>query len=105
VTVENADILIKLVDLHRQATTENSHFYTAGCIKKAIGEISELRRDIHEKDLEWTKLMMDLHDEIKRLRDVVLWAGKHGRDFVDGPLFKTREFEDAIEIELVRRRL
>jgi hypothetical protein len=105
VTVENADILIKLVDLHRQATSENSHFYTAGCIKQAVAEIASLRRDMHARDLEWTNLMADLHDEIKRLRDVVLWAGKHGRDFVDGPLFKTREFEEAIEIELVRRRL
>lgn len=37
------DILEKLADLHKQATTENSHFYVAACVKEAIAEINRLR--------------------------------------------------------------
>lgn len=37
------DILEKLVDLHKQATTERSHFYVAACIKEAMEEIAKLR--------------------------------------------------------------
>lgn len=37
------DILDKLVDLHRQATEEKSHFYVAECCREAINEITRLR--------------------------------------------------------------
>jgi hypothetical protein len=37
------DILDKLRDLHRQATTERSHYYVASCCNEAIGEIERLR--------------------------------------------------------------
>jgi hypothetical protein len=37
------DILEKLVDLHKQATTEQSHYYVAACCKEAMEEISQLR--------------------------------------------------------------
>lgn len=38
-----ADILADLVDLHKQATTEKSHYYVAACCKRAILEITRLR--------------------------------------------------------------
>lgn len=34
-----SDILEDLVDLHKQATTERSHFYVASCCARAIAEI------------------------------------------------------------------
>jgi len=37
------DVLEKLADLRKQATTENSHFYTASVILEAIHEIGNLR--------------------------------------------------------------
>lgn len=40
-----SDILEDLWDLHRQATTENSHYYVAGCCNRAIAEIGRLRSD------------------------------------------------------------
>lgn len=38
------DILNDLKDLHKQATEENSHYYTAKVIKRAISEIEQLRQ-------------------------------------------------------------
>ena len=37
------DILEKLEDLLKQATTERSHYYVAGCCREAIAEIKRLR--------------------------------------------------------------
>jgi hypothetical protein len=37
------DILDDLRDLHKQATTERSHYYVAKCCERAIEEIEELR--------------------------------------------------------------
>lgn len=37
------DILVKLVDLYGQATTERSRFYVASCVKEAMAEIARLR--------------------------------------------------------------
>lgn len=37
------DIMEVLRDLHKQATTENSHFYTAKVITAAMVEIQKLR--------------------------------------------------------------
>lgn len=39
----NDDIIDKLIDLHKQATTERSHYYVASCCKEAIEEITRLR--------------------------------------------------------------
>lgn len=39
------DIIDDLRDLHKQATTENSHFYTAKVISAAMVEISRLRME------------------------------------------------------------
>jgi hypothetical protein len=41
-----ADILEDLEDLHKQATTEHSHYYVAGCCVRAIAEIKRLRRAV-----------------------------------------------------------
>lgn len=37
------DILDRLRDLHKQATTERSHYYVASCCAGAIAEIEMLR--------------------------------------------------------------
>lgn len=37
------DIIDKLIDLHKQATTEKSHYYVASCCKESIEEIIKLR--------------------------------------------------------------
>ncbi len=37
------DILEKLIDLHKQATTERSHYYVAATVKEAAEEIRRLR--------------------------------------------------------------
>jgi hypothetical protein len=37
------DVLDKLEDLYKQATTERSHYYVAGVVKEAIAEIQRLR--------------------------------------------------------------
>lgn len=37
------DVVDRLVDLHKQATTERSHFYVAKTVKEAIDEIIALR--------------------------------------------------------------
>jgi hypothetical protein len=38
-----SDILEDLADLHKQATTERSHYYVASCCQRAIAEIERLR--------------------------------------------------------------
>ncbi len=38
------DILAKLADLHKQATTERSHYYVAGLAKQAKDEIARLQK-------------------------------------------------------------
>lgn len=57
------DIMDDLRDLHRQATTENSHFYTAKVISAAMVEIVRLRsalkdvmteiRDLERGGMSW----------------------------------------------------
>ena len=37
------DIVEDLRDLHKQATTERSHYYVAKCCERAIDEIETLR--------------------------------------------------------------
>ncbi len=41
------DILDRLEDLLKQATEDKSHFYTAKCIRDAIGEIESLRAALY----------------------------------------------------------
>lgn len=38
-----SDLIERLEDLHKQATTERSHFYVASCVKDSIAEIRRLR--------------------------------------------------------------
>ncbi len=42
------DILDKLRDLHKQATTERSHYYVAATCLEAIQEIESLRKQFLE---------------------------------------------------------
>lgn len=42
------DTLIALADLHKQATTEHSHYYTAKVLERAIIEITQLRTRVAE---------------------------------------------------------
>ncbi len=37
------DIVEKLMNLHKQATTENSHYYVANTVMEAVQEIHKLR--------------------------------------------------------------
>ena len=41
--MRNQDILERLEDLLKQATTEHSHYYVASCCREAIAEIKRLR--------------------------------------------------------------
>jgi hypothetical protein len=45
VTVED-DILVRLRDLHGQATQERSHYYVGRCVGDAINEIAALRKQL-----------------------------------------------------------
>jgi len=49
----NEDILDALIDLHKQATTEHSHYYTEEVLGRAIIEIIRLRTLIMEGDTYW----------------------------------------------------
>jgi hypothetical protein len=41
--VEQPDILSKLADLHKQATTERSHYYVASVVRESMVEITRSR--------------------------------------------------------------
>lgn len=42
------DIIDDLKDLHKQATTERSHYYVANCVTRSIEEIEKLRKERDE---------------------------------------------------------
>jgi predicted DNA-binding protein len=44
--MDDTDILDDLRDLHKQATTERSHYYVAKCCERAIAEIEDLRQQV-----------------------------------------------------------
>ncbi len=44
---EKEDILVRLTDLHKQATTDKSHYYTASLLMEAMQTITELRGQVH----------------------------------------------------------
>jgi hypothetical protein len=68
------DILILLADLHKQATTERSHYYTGKVISLAITEIINLRAAANAADAAMkekiirygVKLMRSKPSEIKQ---------------------------------------
>ena len=43
IVIDEPDIVDSLKDLHKQATTERSHYYVAKCCLDAINEIERLR--------------------------------------------------------------
>lgn len=62
------DILDRLADLHKQATTERSHFYVARCCKDAIIEIIKLRERVQifvVKEIEIDDLLKE-RNELKK---------------------------------------
>lgn len=62
------DVLLRLKDLHKQATVERSHFYVGSVVHEAIDEIERLRFEI------------DMHERAKklfhRLRAIQMQKGK-----------------------------
>jgi hypothetical protein len=68
------DILDDLRDLHEQATTDRSHYYTAGCVRRAIAEIERLqaRCEVYKAQV-WAGA-----NEIKRLKALLDSAVKQG---------------------------
>lgn len=48
---DNEDVLVKLADLHVQATNERSHYYTGSVIREAILEITALRGKLAEIEI------------------------------------------------------
>ena len=61
---EEEDIIVLLEDLLKQATTENSHYYTANIIGKAIQEINQLRKEFCYKENRISDLIVE-RDELK----------------------------------------
>lgn len=55
-------IIEKLLDLHKQATTERSHYYVASVVVEAIAEIERLRH---------------------RCKELEKWASEHGLFILD----------------------
>jgi hypothetical protein len=47
---DEPDILKKLIDLHKQATVERSHYYTGSVIREALDEIVRLRDALAAKE-------------------------------------------------------
>lgn len=47
-----SDITDDIMDLIKQATTERSHFYTAGVLKRALAEIIMLRTVVSAEALQ-----------------------------------------------------
>jgi NTP pyrophosphatase (non-canonical NTP hydrolase) len=80
--IEPKDIFVKLADLYRQATTEQSHFYTAACVKEAMKEIASLRlrivRPIKAVDLlpDWIVIV-----KAERQRQDAKWEEQNHDDF------------------------
>lgn len=70
--VDMTDVLDKLLDLHKQATTERSHYYVASIVKTAALEIIALRQLVSDHE--------DVHKDHKRLvRELdVLLNGEDG---------------------------
>ncbi len=54
------DILEKLEDLHKQATTERSHYYVALCCREARDEIIKLRRTLEARTITGEKVAQSI---------------------------------------------
>jgi hypothetical protein len=62
-------ILEDLVDLHKQATTDRSHYYVAGTPKRAIEEIKRLRIECTKIEALEVQLMSHGIDPVVRHSD------------------------------------
>ena len=47
--MRNEDIIDRLFDLYKQATTERSHYYVADTVQAAMEEIARLRLALNEE--------------------------------------------------------
>ncbi len=57
------DIIELLRDLHKQATTERSHYYVASCVEQAIREIERLRSALAAEREECAKVAESTYKE------------------------------------------
>ena len=92
------DIIEKLTDLHKQATTERSHFYVASCCADAIAEFVRLRdllaETVRERE-EWNGKHQLACIQIEQMRPVVRAAcGVVGADTYKHPILSR---EDAVK--------
>lgn len=83
------NILEKLRDLHKQATTERSHFYVASCCKEAIEAIEDMRDAAMGVLLSTEPAKFDNHSmvpnrRIKRLADAIRPACSNQQPFKQG---------------------
>ncbi len=79
-------IINKLLDLQRQATTEESHFYTASVLTEAIQEIVSLRSrlasaDTKREDIRVGTALTDIEREeimvkFDKVRDYIAGGGR-----------------------------
>ena len=63
------DIVVQLLDLHKQATTEKSHYYVGGVTMRAAGEILRLRNLLkiaQDKHQQIQTTLQQLSSELKR---------------------------------------
>lgn len=63
------DILDKLADLLRQATTERTHYYVGSCVREAMAEIKKLRST-------------NTNNQSADTRELVAWLDEHARSLV-----------------------
>lgn len=74
-----SDIVERLVDLHKQATEERSHFYTGKCICDAIAEITRLREAledirVHAHTLSTWSVSKDVQEGIQAIHAAAIRA-------------------------------
>ena len=60
--IDQKEILDRLADLHKQATTDRSHHYTGKCVKDAIQCIHELRSTVRSLETQVDRLESHIVD-------------------------------------------
>jgi hypothetical protein len=78
-----SDILDLLVDLHRQATEERSHYYTGSVIRAAHAEIASLRlrlADAEERHYRYVKGVGELADRAARVSEIIAYCAQEAHD-------------------------
>jgi len=72
------DIIDKLLDLQKQATTEHSHFYVASCVTEAIQEITVLRSKLNVSKCSAPLLAQEVYNLYEEILNAVetKWANE-----------------------------